>query len=528
MNWHHALEWLCGLDLSRRLGDRFFRAYALRRWAELEVINVAQAQEQTLLRLVRKAQSTRFGKEHDFQRIRSIADYRRLVPLRTYEAFWKDYWQPAFPLLQGITWPEPIPYFALSSGTTSGTTKYLPVSRDMLASNRRAALTLLSAFAKASPDAHLFQGRMFFLGGSTDLEMLAEGVHAGDLSAIAVLHVPAYLRPYSFPPLDLALLKNWEQKLEAMAIRSIQEPITLLSGVPSWLLLLFERVKKLTGKATVAEVWPMLRLVIHGGIKFAPYRELFQRELGDERIRCLETYPCSEGFVGFEEPRHGLLRPIPDHGLFYEFVPLEELGQDHPTRHSLAEVETGVQYAVVLTTCAGLWGYVVGDTVAFERRSPPLFRFTGRTKYYLSAFGEHLISEEVEQAITAAARTMNVNVVDFHLGPVFPTAGETVGHHRYLIEFMTPPTDLVGFVRLLDEELNRLNEDYRAHRGGNLGMLPPRLWVVKPGGFRAWMRAHGKLGGQHKLPRMDPSGHQTHQMSTWLQEHTWIGEIGSA
>jgi hypothetical protein len=522
MKWQNFVEHLCGLTLARRLGDKFFQAYAQRRLAELDTAQTGPTQEQTLLRLVRKAQDTRFGKEHDFHRIRSVADYRRLVPLRNYEAFWKDYWQPAFPNLEGVTWPEKIPYFALSSGTTSGTTKYIPVSTDMLASNRKAVLTHLSTFVKTYPHARLFQGRMFFLGGSTDLEQLTEGVQAGDLSAIAVLHVPSYLRPYSFPPLEIALLKDWDKKLDLLAERSVHLPITLVSGVPSWLLLLFERVKKLTGKSTVAEVWPMLQLVVHGGIKFEPYRERFHRELGDERIRCLETYPCSEGFVAMEDPRYDLLRPIPDHGLFYEFVPVDELGTDHPTRHSLAEVETGVQYAVVLTTCAGLWSYIVGDTVAFERRDPPLLRFTGRTKYYLSAFGEHLISEEVEKAVTVAAQSMGLDTVDFHVGPIFPAPAETVGHHRHLIEFATPPADLSRFEKLLDDELNRINDDYRAHRAGNLSLLPPRVWVIKPGGFRDWMRAHGKLGGQHKLPRMDPVGTQTQAMSEWLKANGWV------
>lgn len=522
MNWHHYVERMCGLALSRRLGDKLFSAYASRRLAELDTTNTAQAQEQTLLRLVRKAQGTRFGREHDFQRIRCLADYRRLVPLRNYEAFWKDYWQPSFPTLENVTWPEKIPYFALSSGTTSGATKYIPVSTDMLASNRKAALSHLSMFVKKYPEAHLFQGRMFFLGGSTDLETLAPGVQAGDLSAIAVLNVPAYIRPYSFPPLEIALHKDWDRKLDALAELSIRAPITLVSGVPSWLLLLFARVKELTGKATVAEVWPTLRAVIHGGIKFDPYRELFRRELGDDRIRCLETYPCSEGFVAMEDPRYDMLRPLPDHGLFYEFVPVEELGTDHPTRHSLAEVEIGVQYAVVLTTCAGLWSYVVGDTVAFERRDPPLLRFTGRTKYYLSAFGEHLISEEVEKAVAVATEATDATVTDFHVGPIFPAAGETVGHHRYLIEFAAPPAQCDRFALLLDAELCRINDDYRAHRSGDLSILLPRICVVKPGGFHSWMRAHGKLGGQHKLPRMDPAGQQTKAMSEWLHMNGWV------
>ncbi|HMP02019.1 MAG TPA: GH3 auxin-responsive promoter family protein [Gemmatales bacterium] len=517
MRWADLIERVSGTRVVRRSADRFFHAYARRRAAEVEQAPLAHTQERQLLRLILKAQSTRFGREHDFRRIRSVADYRRLVPLRSYEDFWRDYWQPVFPRVAGATWPERIPYHALSSGTTSGSTKYIPISRDMLLSNRQAALTMLSLYALAYPQATLFSGRVFFLGGSTALTPLDDGSLAGDLSAIAAIEVQPWLRPYTFPPLSLAHETDWEAKLDELARASLTLPITLLSGVPSWLLLLFQRLKQLAGKATLAEVWPTLQLIVHGGIKFEPYRDLFRREVGSDRVRFLESYPASEGFIAFEDPRYDLLRPIPDHGLFYEFVPVAELDQPHPTRHGLHEVEVDVQYAVVVTTCAGLWSYIVGDTVAFERRDPPLLRFTGRTKYFLSAFGEHLISEEVEQAVTAAARACQADVVDFHVGPVFPEQAADVGRHRFLVEFQTPPRSLAEFAAALDAALSRINDDYRAHRQGNTSLLAPEVRLVRPHGFAVWMRAQGKLGGQHKLPRMDNSGQQTASLTTWLE-----------
>jgi hypothetical protein len=253
--------------------------------------------------------------------------------------------------------------------------------------------------------------------------------------------------------------------------------------------------------------------VIHGGTRFDPYRPLFRRLIGSDQVRFLETYPASEGFIATEDPRYDLLRLIPDHNLFFEFVPVDELSKDQPARHTVAEVEPGVQYAVVLTTCAGLWSYIIGDTVCFARRDPPLLRFTGRTKYFLSAFGEHLISEEVERAVAATAAQLQVDVVDFHVGPLFPDTPGTPGRHRYLVEFADAVPDRERFGLVLDGLLRQANEDYDAHRQGDLTMLAPQIIVVRRSGFADWMRSVGKLGGQHKVPRMDHTGHVTAQMS---------------
>lgn len=504
--------------LVRRLADAGLRGYARHRTAQLDRCDAVRAQESCLLRLVRRARVTRFGRDHDFTCIRSVANYQQRVPLRTYEQFWQEYWQPAFPRLQGVTWPGSIPYFALSSGTTSGATKYVPVSKQMLASNRRAALTTLALFLAGHPGTQLFTGKAFFLGGSTDLTFLAEGVRGGDLSGIAAREVPAILRPYTFPPLEVALLRDWEQKMTLLAERSAREPITAVGGVPSWLLVLFERLLQITGKKCIADVWPTLRVVIHGGTKFDPYQSLFRRLIGSDAVRYHETYPASEGFIAAADSRHGLLRLVPDQGIFFEFVPVHELDTDAPTRHTVADLEVGVQYAVVLTTCAGLWSYVLGDTVCFEKRDPPLLRFTGRTRYFLSAFGEHLISEEVERAVAAAAQATESEVVDFHVGPLFPASPRSPGRHRYLIEFAHAPRDLSRFAAELDAVLSRLNKDYAAHRLGDLTMRSPEVCLVARGGFTAWMRAQDKLGGQHKVPRMDNSGQLTEQLLQFFKQ----------
>jgi hypothetical protein len=528
MAWTSLLERLSGSRMVRRAADTLFTRYTCRRVRCIDGHKTGDVQSQSLLSLVRRAESTRFGRDHDFARIRSVADFQARVPLRDYDAFWKDYWQPAFPGLTDVTWPGTVPYLALSSGTTTGTTKYIPVSTEMLASNRRAALTSLSWFRAAFPGKRLFTGRMFFLGGSTDLRPLPSRqpgsrpttVLAGDLSGIAAREVPAVLRPYSYPPLDVALMRDWEEKLDRLCDQSRHLPITLVSGVPSWLLVLCERLLQLTGRDRLIDVWPTLQVIVHGGTSFEPYRSLFRRVVGSDSVEFLETYPASEGFIAAEDPRYRLLRLIPDHQIFFEFVPVEELDQPRPTRHTAAEVVPGVQYAVVLSTCGGLWSYVVGDTVCFERRDPPLLRFTGRTRYGLSAFGEHLISEEIERAVAQAAKATGTAVVDFHVGPVFPDTPGVPGRHRYLVEFAGEQPDLAAFVRHLDDALGRLNEDYAAHRAGDLTMLAPEVWPVRRGGFADWMRSRDKLGGQHKLPRMDNTGSLTRELSSYFQSAT--------
>jgi hypothetical protein len=507
---------LANTRLVRRAADAVMVRYAHHRTVALDHLDVARTQHNTLMKLVRTARNTRFGRDHDFSRISSVADYQARVRVREYEWFWNTYWKDSFPRIDNITWPGWTPYFALSSGTTSGATKYIPVSSAMVASNQRAAFTTTSLFRHAYPSAKLLTGKFFFLGGTTELRKQADGSLAGDLSGIAATEVYGVMRPYTFPPYALALISNWEEKLTRFAELSVRERITAISGVPSWMQRLFHRVKQVTGKSTVAEVWPELRMVVHGGAKFDPFRALFEKEIGSDAVKFCEVYPCSEGFIATEDPRYKLLRIVPDHDIFFEFVPVDELGNEFPARHTLAHVELGVQYAVVLTTCAGVWSYLVGDTVAFERRDPPLIRFTGRTKYFLSAFGEHLISEEVEQAVARACRVCGVYQTDFHVGPVFSTDPNRPGHHLYLIEFVDAAPDPARFAKEIDDELTRMNEDYGPHRIGDLAMLMPQVRVVKPGGFDAWMKARGREGGQNKVPRMDNSGTITRGLVEWF------------
>ncbi len=500
----------------RHLVNLGFHLHARLRKANNESLDPRRVQENALLRLVRAASPTRFGQDHGFNLIRSVADFQKAVPLRTYEALWNDYLRASYPVFENLTWPGRIPFLALTSGTTQGATKYIPVSTQMVASNRKAAQTMVAYHLAARPESRLFHGRLFFLGGTANLEEPAPGVHQGDLSGIAALELSPLLRPYTFPPLELALESNWDSKLALLAQRSIRERITLISGVPSWLLMLFQRVLEITGESTIGAVWPDLELVVHGGVKFTPYEKSYHEILGRPDIRLQETYPCSEGFIAFGDPRTGLLRLLLDHGLFYEFVPVADLDAPNPTRHWLGTVERGVNYAIVVSTCAGMWSHIIGDTVRFESLDPPLISFTGRTKYTLSAFGEHLINEEIECGIASAASASNASVRDWHVGPVFEGA---LGYHQYVVEFSGMPDDPDHFRRLLDEDLSRRNADYLAHRADGVGLPLPGMVVAQPGAFNSWMRSRGKLGGQNKVPRMDGSGTLTRELVEYLRQN---------
>jgi hypothetical protein len=514
---------VAGSKLVRRMADAGLTAAARVRTRRLDRMDAAAVQEKQLLKLVRKAADTRFGREHGFEHIHSVADFQARVPLRDYEDFWNTYWKAAYPRLDDITWPGKYPYYALSSGTTSGATKYIPISRQMIRSNKKAAYTTMALYRNFYRKHRLLTGKFFFLGGSTNLRQQADGSSAGDLSAIAFKELRLAGRPYVFPSEELATISDWTVKLERLAERSLREPITALSGVPSWMLKLFDVVKQVSGKKTIAEVWPQLRVVIHGGTKFDSFRNTFKAEIGSDEVQFCEVYPCSEGFIATEDPRHEKkLRLVPDHHIFFEFIPADELTDGKlntatPTRHTLADVQPGVVYAIALSNCAGMWAYLVGDTVTFESVTPPLLRFSGRTKNFLSAFGEHLIEEEVTKAVAVAAEKSGVLTADMHVGPVFPLDPTKPGHHLYQIEFRgNPPADLTRFAADIDAELRRLNEDYDAHRVNDITMLLPVVQAVPEGGFARWMAARGKCGGQNKVPLMDNDGRMTRELADWM------------
>jgi hypothetical protein len=473
------------------------RAVARRRLARLEGLDAAEAQRALLLRLVRRAAGTRFGRAHGFEEVDSISSYQARVPLRRYEQFWEEWWRATAPVLVDATWPGRVPYLALSSGTTSGTTKYIPVTRAMVRANRGAGLDTLAWHLRARPEGRIFGGLSFMLGGSTALERVAPGVRQGDLSGIAAAEVPGFLGAWSWPPRRLALMADWDAKLTALAEETPAEAVRVLTGTPSWLLVLLERLAARRGSAPPL---PGLELLVHGGVAWAPYRDRLAPFL-PPGCDTREVYPASEGFVAIADRGSGEgLRLNLDRGCFFEFVPAGELDAPAPTRHWAATVETGVDYAVAVTSCAGLWSYILGDTVRFVERSPPRLLVTGRTAYGLSAFGEHLTGEEIEAALLGAAAVEGLLVAEYTVGPVFEGAR---GGHRWLVETASPadPEAASALAEDLDAALQRANDDYAAHRRG-AQLAPPDVVLLPPGAFDAWMRARGKLGGQHKVPRV--------------------------
>jgi len=487
------------------------RGYARRRLAALDALDTAATQARQLRRLLRRAQATRFGRAHRFAGIGSVTEYQRQVRLRPYEALWEEWWQPAFPRLAGATWPGRIPWLALSSGTSSGTTKYIPVSPAMARANRRAALDVLVWHAAGRPDSRVLAGRSFVLGGSTALTRLRPGVRAGDLSGIAASEVPWWARRRTFPPPHLALIEDWDRKIATLAPLSLAQDIRSLSGTPSWLLLFLERLAALRPDLPrrLDAFYPGLELIVHGGVGFAPYAGRFAAWIGDAAIATREVYAASEGFIAIQDrgPGEGM-RMIPDNGLFYEFVDPAAIGDPRAPRRWIGDVRAGREYALALTSNAGLWSYLLGDIVMLTGTAPPRLLVTGRTSDTLSVAGEHVTGREIDTAIAAAGRAIGAEVGEYAAAAHLPGAGARAGH-IFVIEFAEPPAsaDLRRFAAALDATLTRLNADYRAHRQGGYGMLEPEVRLASPGSFAAWMRRRGRIGGQNKVPRVigDPA-----------------------
>jgi len=486
----------------------FVRLHAQWRVWLLNAQNPAVTQERELLSLVRRAASTRFGRHHDFASIRSVQDFQDRVPLRRYEDFWNDYWKAEFPRLENCSWPGEIPYFALTAGTTTGVTKYIPCSREMLAANFRAAQDLLFHHLLNRPNSRILCGKGFMLGGSTDLHEEAPGIYSGDLSGIEANELSWWVQPYAFPPRELALLADWQQKIDKLARLSLEENISAISGTPNWLLVLFDKLAELrpSWEQRLCNYYPNLELLVHGGVDFRPYARRFAELLEGSTAEPREVYPASEAFIAIADrgPGEGL-RLIVDNGAFFEFVPSDELSRANPTRHWLGNAEKGLDYAVVLSTCAGAWAYILGDTLRFLELDPPRILVTGRTSHVLSAFGEHLITCEIEEAVAAAAAAINANVVDYCVAPSFPERAGNKGRHHYVVEFVEgppSPNQIAKFAGVLDARLGDLNVDYQQLRKADYALRAPKVDVIAPGRFTAWMKSRDQLGGQHKVPRI--------------------------
>jgi hypothetical protein len=461
-------------------------------------------QEAALLRMVASARQTEFGRAHGFHAIRSVAAYQERVPLRTYLDF-----APLLSRAAGgandVTWPGRPRHWVKTSGTTAGD-KYIPVTPEAFASHRKGGWDAFLLAAERVGAAPLLSGSLLFLGGSTALVPYGNGCALGDLSGLVMRRLPPVLRSRYSPGPGIAAVTDWERRIASIASLVASQDLRLLSGMPSWMAILLERVAQIqrdTRRPVVplGQCWPNLQVFIHGGMAFAPYLQVFEERIG-RSLHRVEVYPASEGFVAVQTEPSGGLTLMLDYGIFYEFVPVEDLRADHPRRHTVADVELDRAYAVVLTTPAGLWSYVLGDTVRFTARDPLRLQITGRTRHFVNAFGENVIVEEVEQALMRACQATGVDVVEFTVAPRYPSRTEARGGHEWLIEFRHAPTDLPQFTRLVDEALIALNHDYHTKREGDVGMTAPTVTSLPGGTYYRWMRSTGKLGDQHKVPRV--------------------------
>ncbi|WP_347157914.1 GH3 auxin-responsive promoter family protein [Pontibacter chitinilyticus] len=459
--------------------------------------NPVEAQQRTFEQILNKAQNTRFGRDHGFSGIKTHAEYVQAVPVRDYEGL-SQYISLVKEGQKDVLWPGKPLYLAKTSGTTSGT-KYIPITRDSIPNHINGARDALLAYVHETGKSAFLDGKMIFLSGSPELEEVG-GIKTGRLSGIANHHVPAYLRTSQLPNYETNCIEDWETKLDQIIEETIDEDMTLISGIPPWVQMYFDKLMRQTGKK-VKDIFPNFSLFVYGGVNFEPYRKKLFESIGCE-VDSIELFPASEGFFAYQNEQHdkGLLLLL-DAGIFYEFIPVEEYGHQNPTRLTIGQVEPDVNYALVVSSNAGLWSYSIGDTVRFTSLNPYKVVVSGRIKHFISAFGEHVIGEEVEKAMHGAmTRYSNVELIEFTVAP-HVSQDHGASYHEWLVEFARPPMDLGNFEKELDEQLQKLNSYYDDLIKGNI-LQHLKITVLPIGTFRNYMRSQGKLGGQNKVPRL--------------------------
>ena len=476
-----------------------FARRVARRIAELSKNDAAvAAQNGVFQRLILRGAKTAFGRDHVFSEIKTYADFTQRVPIRDYEDL-KPYIERVKAGESDVLWTGRPAYFAKTSGTTSGV-KYIPISRDSIPNHFGSARDALFNFIAETGNAEWLDGKQIFLSGSPELDDIG-GIKTGRLSGISNHMVPAWLRTSQMPSFKTNCIEDWETKLEAIVRETVGQPMALISGIPPWVQMYFERLLATTGKATVQEVFPNFSVFVYGGVNFEPYRAKLEALIG-RRVASVEVYPASEGFIAFQDSQteRGLWLNV-DSGIFFEFVPTAEFFNENPTRLSLKDVEIGVNYALIINNNAGLWGYNIGDTIQFVSKNPYRIVVTGRVKHYISAFGEHVIGKEVEEALLKVANTEGVRIVEFHVAPqVVPPEGG-LPYHEWFIEFDNLPADLAAFSENVDAEMTRQNIYYDDLITGNI-LRPLVIRPLSRDAFRTFMKSEGKLGGQNKVPRL--------------------------
>lgn len=467
---------------------------------ELFVNHPIDVQTDCLFSLLNDAKSTEWGKRYSFETINSISEFKNRIPLQNYESIKKDINRTKNGE-KNIMWHSDIKLFAKSSGTTADKSKFIPISKEALhACHYKGGKDMLSLYCNQVDDTQVFTGKTIMLGGSSQVNAGHRGTRSGDLSAIIVDNLPFWIDRYRLPGKDVHLVDSWEDKLEVVANQVIHQDITSFSGVPSWLLVLFKKILEKSGAQNLKEIWPNLELFMHGGVRFDPYKSQFENLSAG--LNYLETYNASEGFFGIQYERNSSeLLLMLDYGIFYEFIPMCQFHDENPHVFSLEDVELGVNYAMVITTNAGLWRYVIGDTVIFTCLSPYKFTIVGRTAHFINAFGEELIIDNAEKALKAACNLTGAMINEYTAGPVYLKKDQS-GRHEWLIEFEKTPHSLEIFITTLDNTLKSLNSDYEAKRSCDLLLLKPKVILMKKGVFYDWLSHKGKAGAQYKVPRL--------------------------
>jgi hypothetical protein len=473
------------------------RSWRIENWSN----NPIAAQRAVLQDLITAAQYTEFGKKYNFSKLFSVKDFKESVPVHEYDDI-KPYVERMMDGEQNVLWNTPIAWFAKSSGTTSNKSKFIPISDESLQDNHfQGSKDVLTTYYKNFPSSDLLTGKGLVIAGSLQMSKINDDIQYGDLSAVLMQNSPFWGQWIRTPELSVALLDEWENKIEKLAQSTADENVTSLAGVPTWTLLLLKRILEIKGKATIKEVWPNLELFIHGGVSFIPYREQFDKIIGAP-INYLEIYNASEGFIaGQDLPGDDGMLLFTEHGIFYEFMPVEEYGKKDPQTVGLKDVELDKNYALIISTTGGLWRYLIGDTVKFTSINPYKIKITGRLKHFINAFGEEVIIDNSDKAIAIASEKTGAVVNDYTAAPLY-FSDNSNGAHEWLIEFNTLPADINQFTIELDTALKNINSDYEAKRHRDIALRLPVIHSLPKGTFKEWLRRKGKLGGAHKVPRL--------------------------
>ena len=463
-----------------------------------------EVQDEVLKKLIGAARYTEFGQRYAFDDLINYEDFKKRIPVHTYEQLF-PYIERLMRGEQNILWPSEVKWFAKSSGTTNARSKFIPVTSEALEDcHFKGGKDLYSIFINNYPDTKIFSGKGLGVGGSYRVNEYdpTSSSHYGDVSAVIMQNLPPWAEFIRTPSLEVALMDNWEEKIEKLARETARVDVTQIAGVPTWTVLLLQHIVELEKKNSILDVWPNLEVFFHGAVAFKPYKNLFKSLIPSDRMKYWETYNASEGFFGIQDQKDSedLLLML-DYGVFYEFIPMEELDKEYPDAIALQDVELGKNYAMVITTNAGLWRYNIGDTIKFTSKSPYRIRISGRTKHFINAFGEEVIIENAETAITAACEQTGAVIDNFTAAPIYLEKSKR-GGHEWIIEFKTQPSDLSKFSDVLDTTLRKVNSDYDAKRAHDIALVAPIVRSVASGTFYNWMKRRGKLGGQNKVPRL--------------------------